>query len=240
MKYWIFLLRCIKNSVKIQNSDLNFIHNLYKIRLRNTKIINKGNHNKVHANHAILINCSITINGNNCEIRIKEDTLLENSSIFLSGNNQIIEIGSACRLRNTSFWLEDGKNQISIGDKTTSEGAHIAATEMGGKITIGKDCMLSYDIDIRNGDSHPILTMDGQERINYAADVSIGNKVWIGAHSSILKGVTIGDHCIVGTNALVTSDFQNNQLIAGIPAKVIRESVCWERDRLRWQVNKQS
>jgi acetyltransferase-like isoleucine patch superfamily enzyme len=223
--------------VNIQNLDPNFVKNLYKVQLRKTTISNNGFNNKIQANHAIMINCTINIVGNNCEIRIQEDTLIENASFLLNGDNQIIEIGSSCRFRNTSFWLEDGNNLVSIGDHTTIEGAHIAATEIGGKITIGKDCMLSYDIDIRNGDSHPILTVEGKQRINYPADVIIGDKVWIGAHSSILKGVTIGSHCIIGTNTLVTSDFHNNQLIVGIPAKVIREGVCWERNRLGWQLN---
>jgi acetyltransferase-like isoleucine patch superfamily enzyme len=52
--------------------------------------------------------------------------------------------------------------------------------------------------------------------------VIIGNNVWLGSRSIILKGVTIGDNSVIGAMSLVTKDIPPNSVAGGIPAKVIR------------------
>ena len=92
--------------------------------------------------------------------------------------------------------------------------------------------MFSSLIEFRTGDSHSIIDVVSKKRINYAQDVIIGNHVWIGAHSKILKGVTIGDNSIIGTNSLVTKNILKNSIAAGIPAKVLKSNVDWLRARI--------
>ncbi len=108
------------------------------------------------------------------------------------------------------------------------ESGHIASTE-GKSIIIGKDCMFSNDIEIRNGDSHAILnTM--QERINTASSVVIGNHVWLGAHVRIMKGGKIPDNCVIGNSSLVSNEHDKSHAIyAGIPARLIKENIIWDR-----------
>ena len=53
--------------------------------------------------------------------------------------------------------------------------------------------------------------------------VMIGDDVWIGANAVILPGVTIGKHCVVAAGAVVTKDVPDNSLIAGVPAKLIKQ-----------------
>jgi len=53
--------------------------------------------------------------------------------------------------------------------------------------------------------------------------VSIEDDVWIGANAVILPGVTIGNHCVVAAGAVVTKDVPPHSLVAGVPAKVIKQ-----------------
>ena len=60
------------------------------------------------------------------------------------------------------------------------------------------------------------------------APIKIGNHVWICSKVDILKGAGCGDNCVIGYRSLLTKQFdQNNVLIAGHPAKVIKENVEW-------------
>ena len=54
------------------------------------------------------------------------------------------------------------------------------------------------------------------------APVKIGNNVWIGSHATILAGVTVGDNSVIAAGAVVTKDVPANTMVAGVPAKVIK------------------
>lgn len=109
--------------------------------------------------------------------------------------------------------------------------SHLACTEDGIQLVIGDDCMISSSVQIRTGDSHSILDMEGQ-RINPAHSVKIGNHCWLGQGCRILKGGELGENVIVSTGAIVTKVFGDNVLVGGIPAQVLRENVTWESRRI--------
>ncbi|MDE7464023.1 MAG: sugar O-acetyltransferase, partial [Clostridiales bacterium] len=52
--------------------------------------------------------------------------------------------------------------------------------------------------------------------------IKIGNNVWIGAHATILAGVTIGNGAVVAAGAVVTKDVPENAVVGGVPAKIIK------------------
>jgi acetyltransferase-like isoleucine patch superfamily enzyme len=56
----------------------------------------------------------------------------------------------------------------------------------------------------------------------YKRDVRVGNNVWMGFGSCVLRGVSIGENSIVGTSAVCTSDVPANAVVAGVPARLIR------------------
>lgn len=236
---WIFRIKKFRNRVTLSPGYPAVEEELSRGMVLNTRIQLSGKNIQWQSARSIIRNCQIEIQGNDCEIILEEDALMADCRIFISGNGQKLRIGKSCRLRNTTLWLEDGNNSIELGAHTTSEGAHLAATEVGGSIVLGTDCMLSYDIDIRNGDSHVILTRDEKTRLNYPADVHIGNHVWIGAHTTILKGVSIGDHTVIGTGALVTQSLPDHVLAGGSPARILKEGITWQRDRSVWPPEKQ-
>lgn len=195
----------------------------------------KGENNLLTINNtALLKNCTFDIVGNSNEIVINEACVFNNATFFIRGNNNKIHIDPYVQFnRGGSIWIEDTNCEASIGAYSTFEDVHIAVTEPNSKITIGTDCMFAYNIDIRSGDSHSIIDTNTNKRINYAQDVVIGNHVWVAAHVSILKGVAIANNSVIATRSVVTKSFENeNTLIGGMPAKIIKEQINWDRKRI--------
>ena len=92
--------------------------------------------------------------------------------------------------------------------------------------------MLSYDIEIRNTDSHKIYDKNANKRINEGNSVRIGNHVWLGRRAIILKGVNIEDNSIVAAGSIVTKDVKANTIVSGNPAKRIKENIYWTREEV--------
>ncbi len=55
------------------------------------------------------------------------------------------------------------------------------------------------------------------------APIHIGNRVWIGAGAIITRGVTIGDGAVIAAGAVVTKDVEENTIVGGVPAKLIKK-----------------
>ena len=195
----------------------------------------RGRGNRVSVDRsAFCVNCLIDVVGNNNTIIVHEAVRLHNLRFFIRGNNNRIEVGSRVRVnRDGDLWIEDDGGGITIGEETTIDAAHIAVTEPGSRIQIGRECLFAYDIDIRTGDSHSIIDSRTNKRINYARDVLIGDHVWIAAHCSILKGVRIGKNSIVATRSVVTRPFeQEGAIVGGNPARVLKEGINWVYKRI--------
>ena len=96
-------------------------------------------------------------------------------------------------------------------------------------ISIGEDCQFSEKIIIWASDTHTITDMDGNVT-NFGKYVTIGNHVWVGYGATICKNTKIADGCIIGTGAVVSGTFDKpNCVIAGNPARVVKENASWDR-----------
>lgn len=92
------------------------------------------------------------------------------------------------------------------------------------KLKFGKNVAIARDVIIRDTDGHEIL----DEKHRMVQEIKIGNNVWIGARAMIMKGVTIGDGAIIAAGAIVTKDVPPKTIVAGVPAKVIKENIEWK------------
>jgi acetyltransferase-like isoleucine patch superfamily enzyme len=96
------------------------------------------------------------------------------------------------------------------------------------EITIGAGCAIARRTTITDTDNHPHAADEASLTAEVpSAPVHIGDRVWIGAEVMILSGVTIGDGAVVAARSVVTKDVPAGSLVAGHPARVVRESVVW-------------
>lgn len=181
-----------------------------------------------------MIRVEISIHGGLNEINISEGCRLDNVKIIIRGDCNEILIHKGVKFnRGSELWFEDKNCSIEIGQNTTFENVHLAVTEPDSKIIIGPVCMFAYDIDVRTGDSHSIIDLETNKRINYAKSVIIGTHVWVASHCSILKGVNLPNNTIVASRSLVSKTFDKEGIIkGGSPAKIIKENFTWKRERI--------
>ncbi len=89
-------------------------------------------------------------------------------------------------------------------------------------IIIGDNVMIAPRVVIATG-THPVCPELRKQVYQYNLPVRIGNRVWIGAGSVILPGVTIGDNTVIGAGSVVTKDIPANVVAVGNPCRVLRE-----------------
>lgn len=137
--------------------------------------------------------------------------LLENESTWRVMGNFTVYAGSFVRVLK--------KGILTTHSGFINENVQIICGE---KITIGEDCNIGRDVIIRDYDGHSI-----DPALPFSCPIHIGDHVWIGQRAMILKGVNIGDGAVIAAGAIVTHDVPARTLVAGVPAKVIRENVNW-------------
>lgn len=170
----------------------------------------------------------IEVNGINNELVIQKSAVLGDLYIRFNGDGNRIVIGERSKI--IGRLLVENKSQITIGSNTTFERVAVLAGE-GGCVEIGEGCMFSYGITVRNSDAHSI--MEGGKRTNYAKDIYVGHRVWVGAEVIILKGVEVANNSIIGVRSVVTKKFPiEGSSIVGIPAKVNKTGLSWSRKLL--------
>jgi acetyltransferase-like isoleucine patch superfamily enzyme len=132
-------------------------------------------------------------------------------------------LGHDCKLR-----CHEG--EVIIGAKTVlGQECTISAYQ---HISIGRECVIADRCMFIDFD-HGVVEVDRPIRLQgiYKRDVRVGNNVWIGYGACILRGVTVGDNAIIGSNSVVTRDVPANAVVAGMPARLIRMRVPPRRMR---------
>lgn len=90
------------------------------------------------------------------------------------------------------------------------------------RIEIGNDCLVGDAVAIFDSDFHELNPSRRRLGSGPVMPVVIGNNVWIGSRSIILKGVSLGDNSVIGAMSVVTKPVPPNTLVAGNPARVVR------------------
>ena len=96
------------------------------------------------------------------------------------------------------------------------------------EIVFGEECLLSWDILIMDTDFHPIFNEHGELQ-NPQKPIRIGNNVWIGCRTTILKGVSIVDNSVIASNSTIRKNCEKASCLYGDGAKLLKESVIWRK-----------
>lgn len=186
--------------------------NWFKIVMKATKV--------EYGKNLLLKGMPVIFNKGGAKLKIGDDVTIKSS--FLSNL-----VGLYSR---TIIVTRAPGAEIEIGDNVGISGASIYARK---GITIGDNTCIGGNCKILDNDFHPI---DTEDRLKLLADVhggdselvpskkiKIGKNCFIGCNSIILKGTVLGDGCVVGAGAVVSGKFEDNCVIAGNPARMIRK-----------------
>lgn len=133
------------------------------------------------------------------EIKIANNVKIDRGVRLLAANNAEIDIHEGVRIGLYSVF--NGGDSILIGDNTLISGFVYIQTSM-----------------------HKYQKSDAIKDQGYDhAKIELGKDVWLGAHSVILPGTTLGEGSIIGSNAVVTDDVPEHTIVGGIPAKKIKK-----------------
>lgn len=150
----------------------------------------------------------------------------------------VVRIGDNCLVAGMLV-VEAAESRITIGNNVFIGGG--ALLDCLDRITIGDDVLISYQVIIMDSDNH---SLRASERVGdlkrwreqaydwtrvKRAPVTIHSRAWVGARAIITKGVVIGEGAVVATGAVVTRDVPSYTVVAGNPARVVRELGSDER-----------
>jgi acetyltransferase-like isoleucine patch superfamily enzyme len=144
------------------------------------------------------------------------------------GPRVTIQIGKDARVELGRWsWLGHGtkirchEGVVSIGAKTVlGQECTLSAYQ---RVSIGRECVIADRVMLIDFD-HGVVEVERPIRLQgiYKRDTLVGNNVWIGYGACILRGVSVGDNAIIGTNAVVTKDVPANAVVGGVPARILR------------------
>lgn len=173
-------------------------------------------------------NGAINIGGSNNIIRLGRHYSCHYLLLNISGGSSVT-IEEGCVIGNLTIFACD-QGRVRIGKGCGFNGASGIHLHEPGDITLGDGCLLGGGVSIMNSDMHSILDTATGKRINWAKDVSIGDRVWIGAQANILKGSVIGSDSVIGMATVLAGEVPSNCAAAGNPAKIIRKNISWKHE----------
>ena len=169
------------------------------------------------------------------KVKYGKNVILNGIPLIFNKGGAMLTIGSNCVIKSsflsnlvglysrTIIVTRTPEARIKIGNNVGISGATIYARK---GISIGDNTMIGGNVKILDNDFHPIEVearlADDKQKIA-SKEIVIGKNCFIGCNAIILKGTVLGDNCVVGAGAVVSGKFDADCVIAGNPARVIKQ-----------------
>jgi acetyltransferase-like isoleucine patch superfamily enzyme len=152
--------------------------------------------------------------GDSVELRRSVELRIHEKSNLVIGNK--VRIDRGVRILSTNKAKIDIKEGVRIGLYSVLNG--------GDSITIGEKALISGFVYLQTSQhGYSSKEISVQDQGYNHAPIMLGNDAWLGAHVVVMPGINIGKGGVVGSNAVVTKNVEPFQVVAGIPAKPIKE-----------------
>lgn len=190
-------------------------------------IVDRGSHNEVVIGEDTQAGLQGTIlfEGDRNLVRIGSATLMQAGQITL-GTNCSFDVAAGCRLAALEV-VAKANGQVEIGIDSNFTWHTRLYLHEAGKIRIGARCLIASDTLLTVSDMHSIIDRETGRRINPAADVTIGDDVWLAHAVTVLGGSHIGRGSVVGFGSVVTGSLEAYTLSVGRPARTMKSNVTW-------------
>lgn len=175
------------------------------------------------------VNSKVNFEGENNLLLIDSNVQVSNSIINFKGSNSLIYIR---KTRNNKLSISCSiynESTLFINQGSSVNGRLNLVISESQNILIGRDCMFSFGCWLRTADVHLIYDSNTKNRINFSKGLIIGDHVWIGQDSKLLKGAKIGSGSVVGLGTVVSNAVPSNSIVAGVPAKIVKLDIFWDR-----------
>jgi acetyltransferase-like isoleucine patch superfamily enzyme len=197
LKYWLILKYKRNCKLYIYPGSIINIHRTSNVEFINGKF-------RINASHV-----DTRKRKNKSQVTLNEGSILiiEDNFDLYQGASIFVATGATLRLKGSSYL--NTNSVINCFDY----------------IEVGHHTYISDNVSIQDSDNH-FITFEGAEKTNISP-IIIGDYVWIAKNAIILKGITIGNGAIIAAGSVVTKDVPERCLVAGNPARIIKENVEW-------------
>lgn len=166
----------------------------------------------------------------NRNLELGENVKIDFKTSIISCGNKV-RLGDNVYLRSKSKFYQAGMPfattiltdvkgaYVTIGNNSRINGAYIHAQKA---IVIGENCVIASGVNIIDTNGHELISTDRTIGRDKPSKIILGNNVWIGLNVTILKGTKIGNNSVIGAGSVVKGDYQDNALIMGNPAQLIK------------------
>lgn len=173
-----------------------------KFEMRNSQFDFRGKNNILFCDGAIFENSYLRFGG-------------DHSVVYFEKSKHPLKVETRTGFDSTLFFGRDNYINQKI---------YLYATERK-NIIVGNECLFSFNVYLYTCDPHVLYDFSGK-RINQSKSILVGDHVWIGQNSLILKGTSLGSGCVVGGNSVITAGTKkSNCVYAGNPAKKVKSDV---------------